>query len=69
MYEVDRRIKKCDYVKYSIAETSTITITIGQIYINIPREGSVLSLIKNYLDLNIEVNKKPDNSRYADGYD
>ena len=40
-YEVDRRILKCDHIRYSPAETSTINTPNSQIYINIPREDSV----------------------------
>ena len=38
-------------------------------YINIPREDSVFSLLRSYLFLNVEVSKKTDTSRYADGND
>ena len=68
-YEVDRRILKCDYIRYSPAETSTLNTPNSQIYINIPREDSVISLLNSYLDLNFEVIKKADNSRYANGND
>ena len=68
-YEVDRRILKCDYIKYSPAETSTINTPNSQIYINIPREDSGISLLNSYLDLNFEVIKKADDSRYENGND
>ena len=68
-YEVDRRIQKCDYIRYSPAETSTINTPNSPIYINIPREDSVISLINSYLDLNFEVIKRADNSRYGNGND
>ena len=68
-YEVDRRILKCDSIRYSPAETSTINTPSSQIYINIPREDSVISLLNSYLDLSFEVIKRIDNSRYADGND
>ena len=68
-YEVDRRILKCDYIRYSPAETSTINTPNSQIYINIPREDSVISLLNSYVDLNFEVTKRTDNSRYANGND
>ena len=57
-YEADRRILNCDYIRYSSAETSTINTPNSQIYINIPREDSVISLLNSYLDLNFEVTKK-----------
>ena len=68
-YEVDRRILKCDYIRYSPAETSTINTPNSQIYINIPREDSVISLLNSYFDLNFEVVKRADNSRYGNGND
>ena len=68
-YDVDRRILKCDYIRYSPAETSTISTLSSQIYINIPREDSVISSLNSYLDLNFEVVKKADNSRYWNGND
>ena len=68
-YEVDQKILKCDYIRYSPAETSTIKTPNGQIYINIPREDSVISLLNSYLDLNFEVIKKVDDSRYGNGND
>ena len=68
-YEVDRKILKCDNIRYSPAETSTINTPNSQIYINVPREDSVISLLNGYLDLSFEVIKKDDNSRYANGND
>ena len=68
-YEVNRRILKCDYIRYSPSETSTIITPKTQTYINIPREDSVISLLKSYLDLNFEIIKKADDSRYANGND
>ena len=67
IYKIDRIILKCDYNRYSPAETSTINTPNIQIYINIPREDSVLSLLYSYLDLNFEVIKKTDNSKYGIG--
>ena len=57
-YEIDRRILKCEYIRYSPAETSTIKTPNSQIYINIPREDSVISLLNSYLDIGFEVIKK-----------
>ena len=68
-YEIDRRILKCDYIRYSPAETSTINTPNSQIYINIPREDSSISLMNSYLDLNFEIIKRADNSRYGNGND
>ena len=66
-YEVDRRLLNCDYVRSSPAETSTKNTLNSQKYIFIPREDSVASLLNSYLDLNFEVIKRTDNSRYANG--
>ena len=68
-YEVDRRILKCDYIRYSPAETTLINTPNSQIYINTPREDSVISLLNSFLELSFEVIKKDDNSRYANGND
>ena len=57
-YEVDRKFLKCDYIRYSAAETSTINTPNSQIYLNIPREDSDISLLNSNLDLNLEVVKK-----------
>ena len=68
-FEVDRRSRKCDYKRYSPAETSTINTPNSQIYINIPRGDSVISLLISYSELNFEVIKKAENSRYRKGND
>ena len=68
MFELKENLKKIgefDFIRNSPAETSTIKTPNSQIYINIPREDSVISLLNRYLDLNFEVIKKADNSRYA----
>ena len=57
-YQINRDIIKCDYNRYSPAETSTINTPNSRIYINIPREDSHVSLLNSYLDLNFEVVKK-----------
>ena len=68
-YEVERKNTKCDYKSFSSAETATINTPKSQIYINIPTEVSVNSLLNSYLDLHFEDVKEIDNSRYANGYD
>ena len=65
-YEIDRRILKCDYIRYSPAEISTINTANSQTYINIPREDSVISLLNSYLELNFDVLKAGTNKIYAD---
>ena len=68
-YEVDRTILKYDYIRFSPAETLTKNTPKSQIYINIPRKDSVISLMNSYLDLNFEVIKKADISRFGTGND
>ena len=65
-YEFDRRILKCDYIRYSPAEISTINTANSQIYINIPREDSVISLLNSYLELNFDVLRADNSNRYVD---
>ena len=65
-YKVDRRILKCDYIRYSPAEISTINTANSQIYINIPREDSVISLLNSYLELDFGVLQLATGNRYAD---
>ena len=58
---------KCDYNRYSPSEISTINTAKSQVYINIPREDSDISLLNNYLDLNFDVLHAATNNRYSDG--
>ena len=57
-FEIDRRILKTVYLRYSPAEVSTIETANSQLYINIPREDSFISLLNSCLDLNFEAIKK-----------
>ena len=68
-YGIDRRILKCDYIRYSPSEISTINNANGQININIPREDRVFSLLNSYLELNFDVLQAATGNRYADGSD
>ena len=68
-YEVDWRIVKRDYIRYSPADTSTTNTPGSQTNINIPRKDSVISLVNSSLELNFEVIKKAANSRNAKGND
>ena len=68
-YEVDRKILKCDYIRYSPAEISTINTANSQIHINIPREDSVISLLNSYLEINFDVLHAANNDRYVDAND
>ena len=66
-YEINRDILKCDYIRYSPSEVSTINTANSQVYINIPREGSVISLLNSYLELRFDVLHAATNNRYVDG--
>ena len=66
-YEINRDILKCDYIRYSPSEISTINTTNSQFYINIPRKDSVISLLNSNLELNFEVLHAATNNRYVDG--
>ena len=66
-YEINRDILKCDYIRYSPSEKSTINTTNSQVYINIPREDSVISLLNSYLELDLDVLHAGTNDRYVDG--
>ena len=68
-YSVNRDILKCDYIRYSPSEISTINTANSQVYINIPREDSVISLLNSYLELNFDVLRADNSNRYIDNND
>ena len=68
-YEINRDILKCDYIRYSPSEINTINTANSQVYINIPREDSVISLLNSYLELNFDVLHVRTNNRYANDND
>ena len=68
-YQIVRRVLRCDYIRYSPSENSTKNTSNSQIYINIPREDSLISLLKSYLDLNCDVLIAATNNRYVDADD
>ena len=68
-YETNRDILKCDYIRYSPPEINTINTANSQVYINIPREDSVISLLNSYLELNFDVLHVTTNNRYVDSND
>ena len=67
--QINRDILKCDYIRYSPSEISTIKTANSQVYINIPREDSVISLINSYLELDFDVLRADNSNRYVDGND
>ena len=68
-YEVDRRILKCDYIRYSPCKISTKNAPNSQLYINVPRGDSVNSLLGSLLRLNFDALHAATNNRYIDGDD
>ena len=68
-YQIDRKVLKCDYIRYSPSEITTINTPKSQIYINIPRENSILFLLKSYLDLNFDVLQAATNNKFVEGDD
>ena len=68
-YSINRDILKCDYIRYSPSEISTLNTANSQVYINIPREDSVTSLLNSYLELNFDVLHAAANNRYVDDND
>ena len=68
-YEINRDILKCDYIRYSPSEISTKNTANSQVYFNIPREDSVISLQNSYLELNFDALQAATNNRYVDGND
>ena len=68
-YEINRDILKCDYVRYSPSEVSTINTANSQVYNIIPRKDSVILLLSSYLELNFDVLHAATNNRYVDGKD
>ena len=68
-YKINGDILKCDYIRYSPSEISTIITANSQVYINIPREDSVISLLNSYLELNFDVLRADNSNRYLDGND
>ena len=66
-YQTDRRILKCDCISFSPSGISTINTPNSQTYIIIPREDSVITLLKSYFELNFDVLHAATDNRYADG--
>ena len=68
-HEINRNILKCDHIQFSPSEISTKNTANSQVYIHIPREDSVISLLNIYLELNFDVLHASTNNRYVDNND
>ena len=66
-FEIIRSTLKCDYIRYNPSEISLINTANSQIYIKIPKEDSVISLLISYPDLLLDVVPALTNNRYVDG--
>ena len=67
--EINRKILKCDYIRYSQSDIRPKNTINSQTYTNIPWEYSVISLLNSYLDLNFDVLLAATKGRYVDGND
>ena len=65
-YKVDQNILICEFIRYDPSEISTINSANSQIYINIPREDSVILLLKSYFEIKYDVLHAAPGNRYAD---
>ena len=52
---MNRNVLKCEYIRYSPLETSTMNSPNSQTNINIPRRDSVKTPSKRFLDVNFDV--------------
>ena len=70
-YEINRSISKCDFIRYSPFELGTINTANSRIYVSLPREDSVISLLISYIDLFFDAvhAATATNNRYVDGND
>ena len=68
-HEIKRRFLDCDYIRYSLSEIKTVSTLNSQVFIIIPREDSVFSLLNSYPELNFKVLHAATNKRYVDGFD
>ena len=66
-YEINRTILKCEFIRYSPCENSTINTSNSQLHIHIPREDSVIPLVNSYIELGFDVLHAATNNRYVDG--
>ena len=69
IYDVDGKIPKTDFVRYSSLGISTLNTCDFQIFIKKPLEESVVYLLISYLDLNFDVLHSAIGNRYANRND
>ena len=67
-HAVDRPILKCDYIRYTPPSLNLVNGESIQMFNDIPREESAISLKDSYLELDFNVtNRAGAQARYADG--
>ena len=67
-YAVDRRILKCDYIRYTPPSLNPVNGESIQSLIDIPRENSGISMKDSYLELDFSVTHRAGaHAWYADG--
>ena len=57
----------CGFIRYSLSEISTINTRNSVIYIILPREDSVISLLNSYIEINFDVLHAATGNGYVDG--
>ena len=65
-YDIDKPIRKIDFIKYSPSSLATINNSNSNISINFPREDAYIYLQNSFISLEFEVLKN-DDTIYADG--
>ena len=64
---VDRPILKCDYIRYTPASLKIVNGENNQIFIDVPRVDSAISLKDSYLELDFNViHRAGAHNRYVD---
>ena len=68
-YEIIGNKLNCDFIRFSPLDIGKINTAMSRNFINRRREGSVISLLISYLDLNFHVLYAATNNRYVDDKD
>ena len=68
-HAVDRPILTCDYIRYTPASLNLVNGEKSQIFIDVGREDSAISLKDSYLQLDFSVTHRDGaHARYVDNY-
>ena len=67
-HAVDKPILKCDYIRYTPPSLNLVNGENNQIFIEVPRKDSAISLKDSYIELEFSVTHRAGaHDRYADG--